>query len=157
MQIIPLTERYFDAQELSIEQYFLLHSEFNLNTLKVVNSITGSSRSKALYMYTKDLTKLIYSSDNQEDFIFNLKIHHSIFSRSIKTGAIYLGKYVFTDKPVLGAKECNMTKTDILAILEKDRLEEKPGRKVIITSLVSKENKLFNSIRDCLTFLNTAA
>ena len=41
--------------------------------------------------------------------IFKLRIHHSTFSNSLKTGGIYLGKYIFTDKPVLGAKESNMS------------------------------------------------
>lgn len=116
-------------------------------------------------MYTKDLSKLIYSSDKQEDFIFNLRIHYSIFNRSIRTGAVYLGKYIFTDKPVQGAKECNMTMVDVLNLLEKDRLEErtKEGacastRKVIITSVNDVDYiKYFNSINDCLTFLNTVA
>lgn len=108
-------------------------------------------------MYTKDLTKLIYTSENQEEFIFKLNIHHSIFSRSVKTGEVYLGKYVFKDQPILEAKECNMTVSEVLAMLEKDRLEEKVGRKVIITSVVSNENMNFNSISDCLTFLNTIA
>lgn len=146
-------------QELSIEQYFLLHAEFNLNTLKVVNSISGSLRSKSLFMYTKDLTKLIFSSDIQEDFIFKLRIHHSIFSHSIKTGAVYLDKYIFLDQPVIGAIECNMSISDVLAMLDKDRLAslEKVGRKVIITSIVTQEKQFFNSISDCLTFLNTIA
>lgn len=82
-------------------------------------------------MYTKDFSELIYSSNIQEDFIFDLKIHHSIFSHSIKTGDVYLGKYVFTDQPVQGAKNRNMAKADLFAMLEKDRLEEKVGRKVI--------------------------
>jgi hypothetical protein len=43
-------------------------------------------------------------------------------------------------------------------MLEKDRMEEKAGRKVIITSENDKNNiKVFNSISDCLTFLNTIA
>ena len=53
LKVIPLLEKYHDNQEFSLEQYFLLHSKFNLNTLKVVNSISGS-RSKAIYMYTKN-------------------------------------------------------------------------------------------------------
>lgn len=118
---------------MCIEQYFLLQPQFDLNTLRVVNKISGS-RSKALYMYTKDLTELIYSSDTQEDFIFNLKIHHSIFSDSISKGTVYLGKYVFTNQPVEGAKNCPKTTEEVLALLEQDRLEEKAGRKIIITS-----------------------
>lgn len=44
-------------------------------------------------MYTKDFTKLRYSSYIQEDFRFKLKIHHSI----INNNSVYLGKYVFTN------------------------------------------------------------
>jgi len=60
-------------------------------------------------MYTKDFSELIYSSHIQEDFIFKLRIHHSIFTNSLKTGAIYLDKYIFTDKPIVGVKESNMS------------------------------------------------
>lgn len=47
LEIIPLTEDYIINQEISLEQYFLLHSKFNLNVLKVVNDISGA-RSKPL-------------------------------------------------------------------------------------------------------------
>lgn len=109
LQVIPLTDSYTLNQELCLEQYFLLQPKFNLNTLRVVNDFSGG-RAKPLYMYTRDLRELIYSSNTQEDAppIFKLKIHHSIFSNSLKTGAIYLGKYVLTDKPVIGAKERNI-------------------------------------------------
>lgn len=108
LEVIPLIDNYVVNQELSLEQYFLLHSKFNFNTLKVINNFSGAT-SKPLYMYTKDFSQLIYSSHIQEDFIFKLRIHHSTFSNSLKTGGIYLGKYIFTDKPVLGAKESNMS------------------------------------------------
>jgi hypothetical protein len=99
-------------------------------------------------MYTKDLSELIYSSDVQEDFIFKLRIHHSIFSKSLNTGAYYLDKYVFTDKPVVGAKENNMTVTDVDIMLDKDRLEiqNTKGRKVRIKAVDDNNNtKLFDS------------
>jgi len=100
LEVIPLTESYAEKQEICLEQYFLLHSEFNLNTLRVVSDISGV-RAKKLYMYTKDLSKLIYAADIQEDFIFKLGVHHSTFSHCLKTGAIYLNKYIFTNKPPL--------------------------------------------------------
>jgi GIY-YIG catalytic domain len=53
LEVLPLIESYSINQELSLEQYFLLHSEFNLNTLRVVNNFSGA-RAKPLYMYTKD-------------------------------------------------------------------------------------------------------
>jgi hypothetical protein len=42
LQVIPLIEFYSVNQELSLEQYFLLHPEYNLNVLKVVNDFSGA-------------------------------------------------------------------------------------------------------------------
>lgn len=158
LQVIPLIESYAVNQELSLEQYFLLHPEFNLNTLKVVNNFSGA-RAKPLFMYTKDFSELIYSSDVQEDFIFKLRIHYSVFSKSLNTGEYYLGKYIFTDKPVVGAKETNMSVTDVCSMLDKDRLEiqKAKGRKVCIKAVSDNTTKLFDSISACVTYLNTVA
>lgn len=64
LEVLILKEDYESNLELLIEQYYLLHKEYNLNTLKIVNSITGA-RSKALFMYNKDYSELIYSSNTQ--------------------------------------------------------------------------------------------
>jgi GIY-YIG catalytic domain len=42
LEVLPLIDYYSVNQELSLEKYFLLHSEFNLNTLKVVNNFSGA-------------------------------------------------------------------------------------------------------------------
>lgn len=47
LEVIPLIYNYVINQEISLEQYFLLHSKFNLNTLKVINNFSGA-RSKPL-------------------------------------------------------------------------------------------------------------
>lgn len=152
LQVIPLIENYSYSQELSMEQYFLLQPEFNLNTLRVVNQISGS-RSKTVYMYTKDFSKLIYSSSIQEDFIFKLKIHHSI----INNNSVYLDKYIFTNQPIESAQSCNMGIEDVITMLDKERLEEK-GKKVhLISESNNNDIKYFNSIKDCVYFLNTIA
>jgi hypothetical protein len=156
LEVLPLIDSYSVNQELSLEQYFLLHSQFNLNTLKVVNNFSGA-RAKPLYMYNKDLSELIYYSDVQEDFIFKLGIHHTIFTRSLKTGIYYLDKYIFTDKPVVGAKEKNYSLTEINNMLDKDRLEVQntKGRKVFLKNVKDSSTKEFNSINDCVEYLNT--
>lgn len=41
LQVIPLTENYYDSLEHCLEQYFLLQSIFNLNILRVVNKVSG--------------------------------------------------------------------------------------------------------------------
>ena len=129
-----------------------MHSEFNLNTLRVVSNFSGA-RAKPLYMYTKDLSELIYYSEVQEDFIFKLRIHYTIFTRSLKSGILYLNKYVFTDKPIVDAKCNDYSLEEIKNILDKDRLElENKGRKVFLKSVDNSEIKEFNSINDCVTF-----
>lgn len=48
LQVIPIDNSiYTEVIPLCLEQYFLLNSEFNLNTLRIVNKISGS-RSKPL-------------------------------------------------------------------------------------------------------------
>src|SRR2546421_161001 len=86
---------------------------------------------------------------------------NSTFSNSLKTGGIYLGKYIFTDKPVLEAKESNMSEEDINKMLDNDRLEEKNvkemGRKITIQNINTNEIKSFNSISNCVIYLNNIA
>lgn len=108
-------------------------------------------------MYTKDLSELVCFSNVQEDFIFKLGIHHSIFSKSLSTGSYYLDKYVFRNKPVLYAKENNMSVRDINSMLNKDRLniQNTKGRKIRITAINDNKNtKLIFSISSCIQYLN---
>ena len=161
LQVIVLKDNYVVNQELLLEQYFLLHTEFNLNTLRVVNTVLGA-RSKALYMYTKDFSELIYSSDIQEDFIFKLKIHHTSFSKCLSTGVPYLDKYVFSNVPVSGAINKNMSISEVQTLLGKDRLEinlsKRRSNQVLIRNVNNvNDTKLFNSIKDCIAYLNTIA
>jgi hypothetical protein len=159
LDVITLDEFYHKGLELCLEQYFLLHPKFNLNTLKVVNSISGSKK-KALFMYTKDLSLLIYSSDKQEDFIFKLGIHHSIFNRSITKGETYLNKYIFTDQLIKGAEISNMSEAEVFVLLEEDRRAvnevSKRGRQITLIAESDNSNiKLFDSIKGCLDFLKS--
>lgn len=152
-------EFYHKGLELCLEQYFLLHSRFNLNTLKVVNSISGS-RSKPLFMYTKDKSLLIYSTDKQEDFIFMLGIHHSILNRSVTKGETYLNKYIFTDQLIKGAEISNMSEAEVFVLLEEDRraVKEVSKRGRQITLIAESDNsdiKTFDSIKGCLDFLKS--
>lgn len=108
-------------------------------------------------MYTKDLSKLIYSSSIQEDFIFKLKIHHSIINNSIKTNSVYLDKYVFTNEPILGVDTSNLSLEDVISMLDKERLEKKGKEVILISEKNNNYRKFFYSIKDCIKFLNTIA
>ena len=103
-------------------------------------------------MYTKDFSKLIYWSPLQEDFIFKLKIHHSI----INNNSIYLNKYIYSNQFIEKVENSNMNIEDIITMLKKDKLEVK-GKKINIRSEDGKDIKSFNSIKDCIQILNTVA
>ena len=68
-------------------------------------------------MYNEDCTKLIYQSDIWEDFIFKLGIHHSTLTKCIKDGELYLGKYIFSEKPILSAIESKLSVANVSNIL----------------------------------------
>jgi hypothetical protein len=61
LRIIPLNDNYPFRSEIVLEQYYLLDSSFNLNTVKVANNPSGSN-AKPLYMYNRDKTILFYFS-----------------------------------------------------------------------------------------------
>ena len=131
--------------------------EYNLYTLKVVNSIY-SAKNKPLYLYTKDYRKLIYYSDIQEDFIYKLHVHYNTFSKGrrafLDTNAFYLDKYAFTSKPVAFAHIINMSLVEINDMLDKDRLKIN-NRPVVLVSVKDNNTLQFNSIKDCVIYLNT--
>ena len=71
LEIIPLYDNYEFRSEIVLEQYYLLDSSFNLNTVRVANNPSGSN-AKALYMYNRDKSIFYYSSIQQIDLLIIL-------------------------------------------------------------------------------------
>ena len=120
LEVIPLVNNYNFRSEIVLEQYYLLDPSFTLNTVKVVNNPSGSN-AKPLFMYNRDKTILYYSSTQQKDFIKNLNISHFTFSKHLKNGSYYLGKYLFTREAELHAKVKDISIIKLALQLEKDR------------------------------------
>jgi hypothetical protein len=120
LKVIPLINNYDFRSEIVLEQYYLLDPSFKLNTIKVANNPSGSN-AKPLFMYNRDKTILYYSSTQQIDFIKNLNISHFTFSKHLKNGSYYLGKYLFTREPVLNTKDKDISIMKLALQLEKDR------------------------------------
>ena len=120
LEVIPLVNNYNFKSEIVLEQYYLLDPSFTLNTVKVVNNPSGSN-AKPLFMYNRDKTILYYSSTQQIDFIKNLNISHFTFSKHLKNGSYYLGKYLFTREAELHAKVKDISIIKLALQLEKDR------------------------------------
>lgn len=122
LQVFPFYNNYIKNSEIVLEQYYLLDPGFTLNTIKVANNPSGSN-AKSLYMYNRDMSILYYYSTQQIDFIRKFNIHHSTFTKHLKNGTYYLGKYLFLRKPVLTAKVKNMLDKDLGLMLKKDRIK----------------------------------
>jgi len=127
LQVFPFYHNYIKGSEIALEQYYLLDSSFTLNTIRVANNPSGSN-SKSLYMYNRDMSILYFFSTKQVDFIRKLNVHHITFSKHLKNGTFYLGKYIFSTEPVLTAKVKDMSDLDLALMLEKDRVKYNKNR-----------------------------
>ena len=143
-----------------LEQYHLLNSAFNLNTIRVVNNPSGSN-ARALYMYNRDQSILYYASTQQIDFINKLNIHHTTFTKHLNNGTYYLNKYLFSRVIVLTAKVLEMSIVDLAIMLEADRVKFNINKPINSNSqsvvLVNNLNNitLFHSLGSCIKFLKS--
>lgn len=162
LKIIPLYDNYEFRSEIVLEQYYLLDSSFNLNTVKVANNPSGSN-SKPLYMYNRDKTILYYSSMQQKDFITNLNIHYITFNKHLEKGTYYLGKYLFSRESSLNAKIVDISTKDLALMLEKDRVKYNRSKStnsltksiILIEEKDEKKIKLFTSLGKCVEFFKS--
>lgn len=165
LEIIPLVNNYNFRSEIVLEQYYLLDPSFTLNTVKVVNNPSGSN-AKPLFMYNRDKTILYFSSTQQTDFIKKLNISHFTFSKHLKNGSYYLGKYLFTREAEVHAKVKDISIIKLALQLEKDRKlfnKNKPLNSLSRSVLMCLENNsekedsslLFFSIGKCVEHLRS--
>lgn len=145
--------------ELVVEQYYLLDKSFNLNTIRVSNNPSGSN-AKSLFMYNRDCSILYYSSLKQIDFVRELGIHHTTFTKHLNNKTFYLGKYLFSKEFIDTAQKVDLSRFDLLNMLEKDRVKfniNKPvnslSTSVVLIDTSTQEKLLFLSLGSALRFL----
>ena len=161
LEVICLPSYTEFRPEIVLEQYFLLDSCFNLNTIKVSNNPSGST-SKPLYMYNRDKSILYYYTMQQKDFISKLNISHFTFTKHLTKGTYYLGKYLFSRELINTAKVANMLLPDIAIMLQKDRVKfnkNKPlnslSKAVLLINIVTKEEIIFQSLAKCVEYFKS--
>jgi hypothetical protein len=161
--------------ELVVEQYYLLDKSFNLNTIRVSNNPSprgqgltpggkppgaSGSNAKSLFMYNRDCSILYYSSLKQIDFIRELGIHHTTFTKHLNNKTFYLGKYLFSKEFIDTAQKVDLSMFDLLNMLEKDRVKfniNKPvnslSTSVVLIDASTQEKLFFLSLGSVLRFL----
>lgn len=144
--------------EIVLEQYFLLDSSFNLNTIKVSNNPSGST-AKPLYLYNRDKSILYYFTTQQKDFISKLNISHITFTKHLLNNSYYLGKYSFSREKINTAKISEMTLPEIAIMLQQDRVKfnrSKPvsilAKPILLINVVNKEELIMESLGKCVNF-----
>lgn len=103
-----------DYYFLFLEQYYLLHKSFDLNTQRIVNFRVNQG--KSIYLYDLDGKILYYTSKSLNQIKEELGIHQVTCSKCINQGKSYLNFFKITDSPITGASEANL---DFLSISQR--------------------------------------
>lgn len=146
-----------DYSYLFLEQYYLLHEEFNLNTQRIVNF--RINQGKNIYLYDLEGKILYYSSNSLKKFMDVLRTHHETCTNCIKTGESYLDYFKITDTPISDAIQSDLTLPELLELLEnkrKETLKKQSKIKFSKAIMLRKEDEeeiiKFNSITETVRY-----
>jgi GIY-YIG catalytic domain len=122
--IFKLDSNKFSIQDaLILEQYYLLDKEFNLNTLRVVN--TGSSALKragdSIYVYDLKCSTLYYHAKSKIELKRVLKIQTETSKKYVDSKIPYLNKFLLLSYPIPTALNSNISVQELVNIMQKER------------------------------------
>lgn len=146
-----------------LEQYFLLLSEFDLNTIRVSNNPSGSS-AKPLFMYNRDGSICYYKSTKQIDFVRKLGIHKVTFMKHLEQGTYYLNKYLFSIDELPNAEQSDITVEQVATMLDIDRVTNNKNKALVpfsiavtLINIETKEQYKFPSLGSAVKFIKNAS
>lgn len=162
--IFKLDSNIFSIKDaLILEQYYLLNKEFNLNTLRVVNS--GSSQS--VYVYDLTGSTLYYHAKSKIELKRVLKIHTITSKKYIDSKLPYLNKFLFFSYLIPTALISNISVDKLVNMMQKDRqniyilgtrrsisveLEIKEGNTFLTSDYIGRTLN-FDSLTSCIEYL----
>jgi len=163
LQIFKLDNSKFSSKDaLILEQYFLLHLEYNLNTLRVVNA--GSSIGNGVYVYDLTCSTLYYHASSRIELKRILKIHTETSKKYIDSKNPYLNKFLLLSFLIPSASQSNISTQELIEIMQKERqkiytLGTRRNIPVILeikkdNIFVNKPTELyFDSLTACIEYL----
>nr|YP_007507050.1 GIY endonuclease [Ceratocystis cacaofunesta]YP_009704189.1 GIY endonuclease [Ceratocystis fimbriata]YP_009710341.1 GIY endonuclease [Ceratocystis albifundus]AFO38106.1 GIY endonuclease [Ceratocystis cacaofunesta]QEN73752.1 GIY endonuclease [Ceratocystis fimbriata]QFX74843.1 GIY endonuclease [Ceratocystis albifundus] len=118
--IFKLDKNKFKVKDaLILEQYHLLNKEFDLNTLKVVN--TGSSKGESVYVYDLTCSTLYYHASSKIELKRVLKVHPETCKKYLDSNLPYLNRFLLLSGLISTAVKSNMSIPYLLDIMQKER------------------------------------
>lgn len=130
---------------LFLEQYYLLHKSFDLNTQRVVNFRVNQGN--PVYLYDLDGKTLYYSSKSLNQIQGDLGIHPNTVKSCLK-GNNYLNFFNLTDTVIEGAIPANLSTAELVSLIsDKKRLFlSNTSRTKFSKPIVLKEVKTGNTL-----------
>jgi hypothetical protein len=80
-------------------------------------------------MYNRDKSILYYYTNNRQEFLQGLKIHHVTFEKHLVKGTYYLRRYLFTQFFEPNADYKTLTLSELALRLEKDRIKNSKSKR----------------------------
>jgi GIY-YIG catalytic domain len=118
--IYKLDSNKFSIQDsLILEQYYLLDKEFNLNTLRVVN--TGSKKGDSVYVYDLKCSTLYFHAKSKIELKRVLKIHTETSKKYVDSKIPYLNKFLLLSYPIPTTLNSNISVQELVNIMQKER------------------------------------
>lgn len=159
LEIIVMPEKFSKGYYfLFLEQYFLLHSSFSLNSQRIVNFRVNQGNN--IYLYNLECNVLYYSGKSLNEIKDNLGIHPVTCVNAIKKGKNYLNFFRITDSPIENASISNLSILDLTKLISQKKTEHlkssfstKLSIPISIKNLHTKETTKFTSIKEAVLFL----
>lgn len=136
---------------LFLEQYYLLHREFNLNSQRIVNFRVNQGTS--IYIYDLEAKILYYSFKSLNQVRGDLGIHPNTCKICIKEGKPYLNFFKITDTLIEDANPVNLNLPELASLISKKKAlflsytsREKFSLPVTVKEVESGETMEFSSI-----------
>lgn len=118
--VLPATSEFSsDYDYLFLEQYYLLHRSFNLNTQRIVNFRVNQGNS--IYLYDLKGETLYYSSKSLNQIQGDLGIHPNTCKSCLK-GNNYLNFFKITDTPIEGANRVNLSVAELSSLISEKKM-----------------------------------
>lgn len=149
--MLPATPEFSsDYDYLFLEQYYLLHRSFNLNTQRIVNFRVNQGNS--IYLYDLKGETLYYSSKSLNQIQGDLGIHPNTCKSCLK-GNNYLNFFKITDTPTEDANRVNLSVAELSSLISEKKMlflsdtsRAKISRPVVMKKIETGETIEFPSI-----------
>lgn len=125
-----------------LEQYYLLHNQFNLNTQRIVNFRVNQG--KAIYIYSLDLKVLYYCGSSLNEIKRALGIHYATCTHCIETGDSYLDFFIISTNCLNNATKTKLNLQELLVLIDRKKeevLKIRASSKFSKSILIRKENQ----------------